>query len=87
VYILSISIGVGKGVDGGVGVHTFIGEGDRCVMSLAWWVFREVRIAWHIRVDLVQASQLRGLSWCMQGSRSSSGRPDLNFSSTAGSFL
>ena len=32
VYILSISIGVGEGVDGGVGVHTFIGKGDRCVI-------------------------------------------------------
>ena len=44
VYILSISIRVGGGVEGGVGVHTFIGEGDRC-MVLVWWAFREVRIA------------------------------------------
>ena len=56
VYILSISIGVGGGVEGGVGVHTFIGEGNRCVVSV-WWAFREVRIAWRARADLVQASQ------------------------------
>ena len=61
VYILSISIGVGGGVDGGVGVHTFIGKGDRCVASI-WWVFKEVRIAWRVRADFVQASQDRGLS-------------------------
>ena len=33
VYILSISIGLEGGVEGGVGVHTVIGEGDRCVVS------------------------------------------------------
>ena len=85
VYILSISIGTGGGIDGRVGVHTFIGEGDHCVISEVWWDFREVRIAWCAYADLVQASQFQGLSWCMQGSRSSSGRPDLNFSNTAGS--
>ena len=84
-YILSISIAIGGGVEGGVGVHTFIGEGDRCVVSV-WWVLSEVRIAWRIRADLAQASQFWGLSWCMQGSRSSSGNPNLNFSNTAGSF-
>ena len=67
-----------------MGVYTFIGEGDRRIVS-AWWAFREVRIAWRTRTDFVQASQFWGLSWCMQGSRSSSGRPDLNFSNTAGS--
>ena len=56
VYILSIFIGVGGGVEGGVGVYTFIGEGDHCVASV-WWAFREVRIAWCIRADFVQASQ------------------------------
>ena len=44
VYILSTSIGIGGGVEGGVGVHTFIGEGSGCVVSV-WWAFREVRIA------------------------------------------
>ena len=57
VYILSISIGVGGGVEGGVGVHTFIGEGDRCVVSVRW-AFREVRIAWCVCADLIQASQV-----------------------------
>ena len=85
VYILSISIGIGGDIGGGVGVHIFIGEGGRCVVSV-WWALREVRIAWRVRTDLIQASQFWGISWCMQGSRSSSGKPDLNFSSTAGSF-
>ena len=88
VYSLSISIGIRGGVDGGVaggvGVYTSIGEGERRVVSV-WWAFREVRIAWRARADLVQASQFWGVSCCMQGSRSSSGRPDLNFSNTAGS--
>ena len=84
-YILSISIGMGGGVDGGVGVHIFMGEGDRCVI-LVWWVFREVRIAWRARADLVQASQLQGSSWCTHGSRSSSSKLALNLSNTAGSF-
>ena len=83
-YILSISIGVGGGVEGGVEVHTFIGNGDRRVV-LVWWAFREVRIAWRVHADLIQASQVQGSSWCIQGSRSSSGNPDLNFSNTAGS--
>ena len=61
VYILSISMGVGGGVEGGVGVHTFIGEGDLCVV-LVWWAFREVRIAWRVRADFVQAFQDRGSS-------------------------
>ena len=61
VYILSISIGIGEGVEGGVGVHTFIGEDGHGVV-LVRWGFREVRIAWCIRVDLVQASQDRGSS-------------------------
>ena len=61
VYILSISIGVGEGVEGGVGVYTFIGEGSRCAVSVRW-AFREVRIAWRIHADLVQASQLQGSS-------------------------
>ena len=61
VYILSISIGVGEGVDGGVRVHTFIGEGDRCVVSIRW-VFKEVRIAWRVHADFVQASQDWGSS-------------------------
>ena len=61
VYILSTSIGVERGVEGGVGVHTFIGEGDQCAVSI-WWAFREVRIAWRVRADLVQASQDRGSS-------------------------
>ena len=85
VYILSISMGMGGGVDGGVGVHTFIGEGDRRIVSIQW-AFREVRIAWRTHADLIQASQFQGSSWCMQGSRSSSSKPDLNFSNTAGSF-
>ena len=58
-YSLSIFMGVGGGVEGGVGVHTFIGEGDRCVVSV-WWAFREVRMACRVRADLVQASQDRG---------------------------
>ena len=66
-YILSISIGVGGGVEGGVGVHTFIGEGDRCVVSV-WWAFREVRITWRACADFIQASQDQGSSWCIQGS-------------------
>ena len=61
VYILSISIGMG-GVDGGVGVHTFMGEGDHCVILQVQWDFRDVRIAWRVCVDSIQASQLRGLS-------------------------
>ena len=56
-YILLISIGMGGGVDGGVGVHTFIGEGDCWAVSFVWWDSREVRIAWCACVDLVQASQ------------------------------
>ena len=56
VYILSTSIGAGAGVEGGVGVYTSIGGGDRRV-TLIRWVFREVRIAWRVRADLVQASQ------------------------------
>ena len=33
-YILLISMGMGGGVIGGVGVHTFMGEGDHWVVSL-----------------------------------------------------
>ena len=32
-YTLLISIGMAVGVDGGLGVHTFMGEGDCCVAS------------------------------------------------------
>ena len=53
---------MGGGVVGGVGVYTIIGEGDHWAASFVWWELREVRIAWHARVDLVQASQFRGLS-------------------------
>ena len=80
-YILSISMGV----EGGVGLYIVIGEGDRRVTSIRW-ALKEVRIAWRARADLVQVSQSWGSSWFMQGSRSSSGSPDLNFSNTAGSF-
>ena len=59
-YILLISIGMGGGVDGGVGVHTFMGEGN-CFVSSVQWLFKLVRIAWHAHMDLVQASQLQGL--------------------------
>jgi hypothetical protein len=86
VYILSISIGVEGGVIGGVGVYTFMGEGDRW-SSFVQWDLREVRIAWHAHADPIQASQFQGSSWCMHGSRSSSGNPALNFSNTAGSSL
>ena len=86
VYILLISMGLRGGVDTGVGVYTSMGEGDRCIASIQW-AFREVRMAWRVHADFVHASQFWGLSWCIQGSRSSSGKPDLNFSSTAGSFL
>ena len=55
-YILSISIGIGEGVGGGIKAYIVIGEDNSCV-ALVWWVFREVRIAWRVRVDLVQASQ------------------------------
>ena len=34
VYILSVFIGMGDGVDGGVGVHIFIDEGDHHIVSL-----------------------------------------------------
>ena len=61
VYILSISMGTGGGIDGGMEVHIFIGEGDHRVVSI-WWLFREVRIAWCAHTDLVQASQFLGLS-------------------------
>ena len=46
VYILLISIGVGGGIVGRVGVHTSIGEGDRWVVSMVRWLFRLVRMAW-----------------------------------------
>ena len=43
VYILLIFIGTGGGVEGGVGMHIVIGEGDHCVVS-ARWAFREVSV-------------------------------------------
>ena len=87
VYILLIFIGVGDGVVGRVGVHTFIGEGDHCVASHIRWDFKLVRMAWCACADLVQASQFRGSSWCIHGSRSSSDNLVLNFSNTAGLSL
>jgi hypothetical protein len=44
VYILSISIGVGGGVIGGVGVHSFIGDGEHWAGLLVQWAFRLVML-------------------------------------------
>ena len=52
---------IGGGVEGGVGTHIIIGDGN-CRVVATWWAFREVRIAWRLRADLVQASQFWGLS-------------------------
>ena len=63
-YTLSISIGIEGGivggVSGGVGRYAFIGEGVCWVNLLVQYVFRLVRMAWCVHVDLIQASQLWG---------------------------
>ena len=86
VYILLISIETRESGDGRVDGRLSIGEGERGG-SIGRWVFIDMRMAWRLRVDRVQVSQFRGSSWCMHGSRSSSGKPALNFSDMAGSSL
>ena len=84
VYILSISIGTEESGDGGVERYCSMGKGERGD-SIGQWVFIDVRMAWRLCADWVQASQFWGSLWCIHDSRSSSGKPDLNFSNTAGS--
>ena len=61
VYILSISIGISEVVDGGVERWLSMGEGEQGGLS-GQWVFIDMRMAWHLHVDWVQASQFWGLS-------------------------